>query len=297
MAVSPLIRACFPYNPAMPDPDIFDAAFLRQLEALDEALLRLRGQAGEGIARHGRAIGSSEFRGHRPYAHGDDLRRLDWNAYGRLGKFFMREYERERAEHVTLLVDVSRSMAPGRKHVLARRAAAAMAYLALRRGGSAAVVGQPAVEGIARFGKLLDQLRALEPQGGALEPQLQALAARPRTPSDLFVVTDGLEPVESLQPLAALSERRASVTLLLVLAPDEMHPPAAGSVELRSLEEDQRLQVQLGDTLVAAYRAELERHLEAIELLARRNGWNLAVADSAADLRELFMAKLAGGLP
>jgi hypothetical protein len=50
----------------------------------------------------------------------------------------------------------------------------------------------------------------------------------------------------------------------------------------------------MNESAIAAYRAELEKHLEAIELQARRNGWQLAVTDTGADLRELFMAKLGG---
>jgi uncharacterized protein (DUF58 family) len=156
------------------------------------------------------------------------------------------------------------------------------------------VSGQPSVEGNARFARLLDQLRALEPTGGTLGAQLAAIAARPRAPADLFVVSDGLEPLESLHALAALGERRTSVTLLLVLAPEEMRPPAVGSVELAALEDGELLTMELNESAIAAYRAELEKHLEAIELQARRNGWQLAVTDTGADLRELFMAKLGG---
>jgi len=276
--------------------ELFDAAFLRQLQALDAALMRLRGQPGEGFSRGGKAAGQHDFRGHRPYAQGDDLRRLDWNAYGRLGKYFMREFERERAEQLTLVVDTSRSMAPSGKHVLARRAAAAAAYLVLRGGGSAGVAGQPMVEGESRFGRLLDSLRALEPTGGTLAGQVAALASRPRAPADLMVVSDGLETLESFQPLAALSERRCAVTLLLVLAPNELGPPADGAVALLGLEEGETLQLALDSGMVAAYRAEMQAHLDGMELLARRHGWTLAVTESNADLRALFVDKLAGAL-
>lgn len=281
---------------------LFSPAFLRQLEALDAALLRLRGTMGEGIRGHGRSQGQSEFRGHRPYSPGDDLRRLDWNAYGRLGRFFMREYEHERAEHVTILLDCSRSMAAGTppKHLLARRAAAAFGYLALKRGGSATLAGQPSVEGVSRFSRFLDQLAAAEPvQDVGLQGRAAALLARGRAPSDLIVISDALEPLDALQPLQALSEKRSAITLVQVLAPDELEPPAGGVVELAGMEEKQTLELTLDESTVAAYRQELERHLEGIEGIARRHGWTLALADSATDLRELFIGKLlaAGATP
>jgi uncharacterized protein (DUF58 family) len=274
--------------------DIFDAAFLRQLEALDAALLRLRGSQGEGARGKGRSVGQSEFRGHRPYSLGDDLRRLDWNAYGRLGKYFMREYERERAEHVTILLDCSRSMAAGQpgKHVLARRAAAAFGFLALKRGGSATLAGETPVQGVARFSRLLDQLQAAGPvSDGGVGSAASALASRGRVPGDLVVITDGLEPVEALQPLQALSEHRTAITLLQVLAPDELEPPV-GTFELHGLEEREKLELDIDASTRDAYRRELEKHLQALEAVALRHDWTLALTDSAADLRELFIGKL-----
>lgn len=284
------------------NPDIFDAAFLRRLEALDAALLRLRGSAGEGMRGGGRSSGQNEFRGHRPYSPGDDLRRLDWNAYGRLGKFFMREYERERAEHLTVLLDCSRSMRAGDppKHVFARRIAAAYGYLVLKRGGTVTLAGQSPVEGLSRFSRYLDQLRKATPDSdtGAASGA-GALAARARAPQDLVVVGDCLEPLDLLQPLRSMSERRTVVTVVQVLAPDELDPPEGGTLELYGLEEREALRITLDASTVVAYRQELERHLEALEAIALRHGWTLAVTDSAADLHSVFIGKLlaAGARP
>jgi uncharacterized protein (DUF58 family) len=286
----------------MGESELFPASFLRQLEALEAALLRLRGSSGEGIVRPGRALGQSEFKGHRPYARGDDLRRLDWNAYGRLGRLFLREFEPERAEALTLLIDTSRSMAVGNppKHVFARRVAAAFGYLALRRGGTAGLAGQAAVEGQSRFSKLLDQLTAIEFAGGAgLAEAARALGSRSRAPANLLVVTDALEPLESLAPLTALSERRTAITFVQVLAPDELDPPQGGEAALFGLEEGETLWVGLDASIIAAYRAELSRHIEAVEGIAQRHGWVFAVTDSASDLRDLMLGKLlpAGAAP
>lgn len=275
--------------------DIFDAAFLRRLEALDAALLRLRGTMGEGVRGPGRVKGRSEFRGHRPYTPGDDLRRLDWNAYGRLGKFFMREYEHERAENLTVLLDRSRSMAAGDppKHIFARRVAGAFAYLALKRGGGATLAGNPPVEGVSRFNRILEQLAAAGPDSETtLGEAAEALAARGRAPGDLVVVSDALEPLESLRPLMSLSERRTRITLVQVLSPDELDPPLGGTVELRGLEEGESLELVLDASTVNAYRRELESHLEALEGIAHRHGWLLALTESDADLSGLFIGKL-----
>jgi uncharacterized protein (DUF58 family) len=282
-------------NTGMDDPDaLFPASFLRQLELLEALLLRLRGSAGEGRAKGRRHQGRSEFRGHRPYARGDDLRRLDWNAYGRLGKLFMREYEHERIERLSLFVDCSRSMLVGEppKHVTARRIAAALAFLALRMGGSVTLSGLPPVEGAARFSRVLEQLRRLEPGDTGLREGLTALAAQPRAPSDLVVITDALEPLDALASLQALSERRCAVTLVAVLAPFELAPSPDGSLELHGLEEAENLNLNLDAAAVRAYRELLDAHLEGLHALARRNGWKVVLTSCDADLRELMAGSL-----
>ena len=76
---------------------------------------------------------SVEFADYRNYAAGDDLRQLDWNAYARLEKLFVKLFVEEEDVTVHVLVDASRSMDYGEPNKLdaARRAAAALGYLGL----------------------------------------------------------------------------------------------------------------------------------------------------------------------
>lgn len=80
--------------------------------------------------------GSLEFADYRPYAPGDDIRRIDWNVYGRTGKAYMRQYWDEQELHVHLYVDASRSMLPygergASKLRYAMQLAASVGYIAL----------------------------------------------------------------------------------------------------------------------------------------------------------------------
>ena len=76
---------------------------------------------------------SVEFADYRNYTAGDDLRQLDWNAYARLERLFVKLFVEEEDVTVHVLVDASRSMDFGEPNKLdaARRAAAALAYLGL----------------------------------------------------------------------------------------------------------------------------------------------------------------------
>ncbi|MDE2490842.1 MAG: DUF58 domain-containing protein, partial [Elusimicrobia bacterium] len=117
---------------------------MRWLDPADQARLgRLslsprRPAASLAPGRHRAALRgfSRDFAQHRPYAPGDEARAIDWKAYARLDRFYVREYRAEDRVSLVALVDASGSMgfsAGGRppKLDLARRAAAALCWLAL----------------------------------------------------------------------------------------------------------------------------------------------------------------------
>src|SRR5438046_1394663 len=64
-----------------------------------------------GVHLSNRAGSSLEFRDHREYQPGDDLRRIDWSAYGRTDKLIVKLYREEVSPHVDVVIDGSRSMA------------------------------------------------------------------------------------------------------------------------------------------------------------------------------------------
>ena len=77
---------------------------------------------------------SVEFRQHRPYVQGDEIKRLDWKIFGRSDRFYIREYDEETNLRATLLLDASGSMNyRGTKGFIkfehARKLAAALAYV------------------------------------------------------------------------------------------------------------------------------------------------------------------------
>src|SRR3954452_13520175 len=64
-----------------------------------------------GAATGSRAGSSLEFRDHRGYEPGDDLRHVDWNAFARTDQLSVKLYREEVSPHLDLLIDGSRSMA------------------------------------------------------------------------------------------------------------------------------------------------------------------------------------------
>src|SRR5271156_3682788 len=89
---------------------------------------------------------SVEFAEYRKYVPGDDLRRLDWRAYGRADRFYVKEFEADTNLRCCLVLDTSGSMEFGSvgagspaaggatKLDYARRIAGSLGYLALQQG-------------------------------------------------------------------------------------------------------------------------------------------------------------------
>ena len=85
-------------------------AFLQRLDALQLAM-RAPARGGAGGLRRSRALGSSvEFSDFREYAPGDDLRRVDWNAYARFDRLFLKLFMEEQETTVHILLDCSPSL-------------------------------------------------------------------------------------------------------------------------------------------------------------------------------------------
>src|SRR5277367_444569 len=72
---------------------------------------------------------SVEFAEHREYVAGDEIRHLDWKAYARSDRYYIKLYEQETNLRATLVIDTSGSMKFGNKFEYARRLAACLAYL------------------------------------------------------------------------------------------------------------------------------------------------------------------------
>ena len=119
----------------MPQAPLVDQGFLEKLERL--TLHWQKSFAGL-IGGHNpsRFTGPGlEFHDHRHFPQGDDLRAVNWRAYLRLEKLFLKMFQTEPRIPVRLLVDVSASMTTGAipKFEYARKLAAALSYVGLVR--------------------------------------------------------------------------------------------------------------------------------------------------------------------
>jgi uncharacterized protein (DUF58 family) len=283
---------------APPRAAFFDEAFLRRLEQLELASRRLTAGRMKGERRSVRRGQSVEFADYRTYASGDDLRQLDWNAYARLERLFVKLFVEEEDVTVHVLVDASRSMDYGEPNKLdaARRAAAALGYLGLASmdrvsvaflGDGTATPMRP-LRGKQRTHELfsfLSQPRADRLTG--LAAAARAYVGRMRGSGPLVLISDLMDP-GYLDALRDLAGTRSQLSVLHLLAPDELEPEIAPDARLVDNETGHAVEVSGDDDLVDRYRARLaEWQAEISGFVSRRGGAYVPVA-SDLDLADLL---------
>jgi uncharacterized protein (DUF58 family) len=262
-----------------------------------------RGLGGEHRSR--RRAPSTDFVDYRPYAVGDDLRRVDWNVYGRLRSLQVKLTEaRERAE-VLLALDCSESMAFGHPDKLgfARQATAALAFVGLARFDAVRVLrlGLPhalrshgPVRGRARFAELERFIAASEPTGHIdidAEVASCATAAQPQ-PRLVVLVSDLLTPAGCVRGLEALLGTGCEVVVIHVVAPQEREPELLGELELVDAETDERLEVGLSLQALGQYRARYETWRERQRSLCAARGVRYVEARTEQPVSTLLLDDL-----
>lgn len=189
-----------------------DAKVLSRLAAVP--LFARRPMQGNVSGRHASPHrGSSvEFAEYRKYVPGDDLRRLDWRAYGRSDRFYVKEFEADTNLRCCFVLDTSGSMNFGSTGVTkieyARRIAGTLGYLASQQGDAVGlscvangiVQNLPPKRNAAHLRLILDLLENAKPKGETqLAPILHELAETIRQRaliiilSDLFIEPDLLQ--------------------------------------------------------------------------------------------------------
>ena len=112
---------------------IFDDDFFQKLNTLKLSLNMRLNQGMSGARKSGAKGTSVEFSDFREYMLGDDIRRIDWNAYGRMDKLFIKQFMEEKEGIYHIFLDTSKSMDYGepKKSRLALQIAGALSYLVL----------------------------------------------------------------------------------------------------------------------------------------------------------------------
>jgi uncharacterized protein (DUF58 family) len=260
---------------------------------------------------HGSSV---EFAEHKEYTPGDELRHVDWKAYGKLDRYYVKQFEQESQLTAYLVLDASASMrfrggAALTKLDYAALLVAALAYLIIQQQDRVGLVacGDRAIEVMVpprgRTSHLHDVLGVIEQvtaKGGAgQEPPaavLDRIAELTRRRRALVIVASDLfDPDDrTLAALAKLRAQRHDVSVLHVLDPHERTFPYDGLTLFEALESPHRLLANPA-AIRADYLARMDAFLAQCRTTLGAAGvdYHLMESDRALDqaLLELLIAR------
>ncbi|MDY6914561.1 MAG: DUF58 domain-containing protein [Planctomycetota bacterium] len=219
---------------------------------------------------------SVEFSEHREYSSGDDTRHLDWVAWGRTDRYYIKQYEQETNLRTYILLDVSNSMAYRYHGQITKFAygcflAACLSYLMCRQQD---VVGMIAFDEKVRFhltpgstpvhlDRIFRHLEDVQPASKtAIAPTFHDLA-RTIAKRGLIIVISDLhdDPAEIMKALQHFVYKKHQIIVFHVMDSAEMSLPFKNVVSLVDMETDERLQVD-PRYVQEAYCAEMNRFIE-----------------------------------
>ena len=231
---------------------------------------------------------SVEFAEHREYVPGDELRHLDWRAYGRSDRYYIKLYEQETNLRATLVLDTSGSMAFGGKFDYARRLTACIAYLLSSQQDLAGLSTidetvrweLPPGSSPAHLDRMFRSMETLEPGNKTdLARQLHGLAERLPPRSFVIILSDlWLEPGEFVKALQHLRYRKHHGMVLHILDKAEIELPYDRMLTFQDLETGEKIQVDPVD-LRETYQQEAAKFITSVRK---------ACTDADVEYHEMF---------
>lgn len=203
-------------------------------------------------AVHGSSV---EFAEHKEYSPGDELRHVDWKAYAKLDRYYVKQFEQESQLTVYLVLDASASMAFSgggiAKLEYGGLLLAALAYLVIQQQDKVGLIacGDRSLETLVpprgrtnHFHDLMSVLESILARGAAGDESPAAALARiaeltRRRRALVVLASDLFDPDdETVRALAHLRAQRHDVSVLHLLDPHERSFPYDGLTQFDALE-------------------------------------------------------------
>ena len=231
---------------------------------------------------------SVEFKEHRPYVRGDELRNIDWKVFAKSDRLYIREFEEETNVRCTLVVDRSGSMrycgdrSQGRsKYDYAQQLAASLAYLMLGQQDTVGLITfddepREQLPPRSRPSHLRALLTALTLDGSKRETDLggvfKKIAPKLGRRGLVIIISDAMGDAKSIsRSLAHIRSSKHEVLFFQVMDPDEVDFPFSGRIQFRDLERVDNEHTVDARSLREAYLKRLSDHEASLRDACRTN--------------------------
>lgn len=252
-----------------------------------------------------RTFGSScEFVDYRNYVPGDDITKIDWNAYARFETLYLKLYLDERQLHTKIYIDVSQSMAfgDGKKSVTALQIAATLAYLSVTeldrvsiftiRGGEVEEVIS-SMSGRERYFAEIGKLNDIE-FGGECHISEGIMPTQVGYGDGLSVIiSDFLTDENYENAIDYLADKKRDLLCVQVLSQEELNPKVRGKNVFYDSENNARsYRKNINRDIIRAYREAVQYVQDRIRNYCNSRGAEYVLVKDDSPIDEIFFDKL-----
>lgn len=241
---------------------------------------------------------SSEFNDYRVYQRGDDIRQIDWNVYGRTKKHYIKTYLDEHMHEVGIFLDYTNSMQTNEdKWKLAKLIMASISFVTLNNEDQLqynfALNNQLFIK--KAKGKRMSHhtFQEIIYSSEHIKEQKffeQCHKTLPKTPQMIFIISDFLEPIDTLEKLVRkMTNQHSFLYFIQVLSKEEINPTFVGDIQLTDSETNKGLPISMNQALIENYEHKLLAHNKKIELLVKKFGGNYLLCSTNQDPFELIL--------
>ncbi len=284
--------------------NIVNEELLSQIETLQTVLKNnIAGMFG-GL-RQSKNFGSScEFADYRDYMPGDDISKIDWNAYARFDKLFQKLYFDERQMHTKIYIDTSRSMEYGaaQKSEQALRLAAALAYLSVCEMEKVSIFAirensvEPIISGMVGKEAYLSEigkLNQVEFSGDSHISQALLPSKVGRGDGLSVIISDFLTDNNYEDAIDFLADRKRDVLCIQILTMEERKPQVRGKMHLFDSEDTGRFyRKNIDKEIIKAYKEALEYAIGRIREYCLARGADYMLVHAEESVSEVFFGNL-----
>lgn len=283
---------------------VINEELLQQIETLQTLLKNNLGGMFGGLRQSKNFGSSAEFADYRDYMPGDDVTKIDWNAYARFDKLYEKLYFDERQMHTKIYIDASRSMEYGdsKKAEQAIRLAATVAYLSVcemdrvsiytvREGEVQEIIrGMVGKETyLAEIGKLND----IAFDGDSYINRAILPTSVGRGDGLSVIISDFLTDNNYEDAIDYLADRRRDILCMQILTREEFNPQIRGKMHLFDSENAARTyRKNIDKEIVKAYKAALQYATDRIRNYCAARGADYMLVSAEDSVGEIFFGKL-----
>ena len=252
-----------------------------------------------------KSFGSScEYADFRDYIPGDDITKIDWNAFARFEKLYLKLYLDERQRHTKIYIDASRSMnyGKGKKDVQAIKLAAALAYLSVNEMDKVSiyVIHEKQIEEVisGMLGKeayinSIGKLNEITFSGDSYISEAILPSKVGYGDGTSIIISDFLTDNNFEDAINYLADKKRDVFCVQILTAEELNPKARGKMHFFDSENgDKSYRKNINRDIIKAYKMALEYATGRIRECCHSRGADYLLCSSADAVSDILFNKL-----